>query len=71
MNTALGSESATRVGWTAGAGVEYAFAGAWSAKLECLYADLGKASCSAATCGLATDVSLKTNIVRGGVDYHF
>jgi outer membrane immunogenic protein len=65
------SETATNVGWTVGGGVEYAFAGAWSAKLEYLYADLGSATCSAATCGVDTDVSLKTNIVRAGVDYHF
>jgi outer membrane immunogenic protein len=71
MDTLAGSVSATRTGWTAGGGVEYAFAGAWSGKLEYLYADLGKASCDVATCGTATDVSFKTNIVRGGVDYHF
>ena len=70
-DTAIGSATATRAGWTAGAGVEYAFMGAWSAKLEYLYADLGKASCPAATCTLATDVTLKTNIVRAGVNYHF
>ncbi|HEX5210339.1 MAG TPA: outer membrane protein [Pseudolabrys sp.] len=71
LNTTVGSVSATRTGWTAGGGVEYAFMGAWSAKLEYLYADLGKASCDAVTCGVATDVSFKTNIVRGGVNYHF
>jgi len=66
-----GSETATNVGWTVGGGVEYAFMGAWSAKVEYLYVDLGSATCSAATCGVDTDVSLTTNIVRGGVDYHF
>jgi outer membrane immunogenic protein len=71
MTSALGSETATKIGWTAGGGVEYAFAGAWSAKLEYLYADLGKASCSIATCGTASDVNFKANIVRAGVDYHF
>ncbi|HTT48246.1 MAG TPA: outer membrane protein [Pseudolabrys sp.] len=71
MTTAAGSETATRIGWTAGAGLEYAFMGAWSAKIEYLYADLGNAACSVATCGAATDVSFKANIVRGGIDYHF
>ena len=71
MSTAAGSETATRVGWTAGGGLEYAFAGAWSAKVEYLYADLGKTSCSAPTCGTANDVTFKANIVRGGVNYHF
>ena len=67
----FGSETATKIGWTAGAGLEYAFMGAWSAKVEYLYADLGKATCSAATCGLDTDVTLKTSIVRAGLNYHF
>ena len=35
------SASVTKVGWTAGAGVEWAFAGNWSAKFEGLYYDLG------------------------------
>ena len=65
------SETATRIGWTAGGGLEYAFMGAWSAKLEYLYADLGKASCSTLTCGLANNVTFKTSIVRAGVNYHF
>lgn len=69
-NTGL-SESETRVGWTAGLGVEYAFLGAWSAKLEYLYADLGKAECSATTCGIATDVDFKANIIRAGLNYRF
>jgi outer membrane immunogenic protein len=69
-NTGL-SETKTKVGWTAGAGVEYAFMGAWSAKLEYLYVDLGTSSCSAATCGIATDVSFKSSLVRAGVNYRF
>ena len=36
-----GSYSKVRFGWTAGAGVEYAFADRWSAKLEYLHFDLG------------------------------
>src|ERR1700681_3424966 len=35
------NESKTKLGWTAGLGVEYAFMGSWSAKLEYLYAALG------------------------------
>jgi outer membrane immunogenic protein len=65
------SESNTRVGATIGGGLEYAFMGPWSAKIEYLYADLGKWTCSAATCGAATDVTYKTNIVRGGINYRF
>ncbi len=33
----------TRLGWAAGAGVEYAFAPHWSARLEYLYSQFGKA----------------------------
>jgi outer membrane immunogenic protein len=65
------SVTKTNVGWTAGAGVEYAFLGAWSAKVEYLYADLGKATCPAATCGVDTDIKFKTNLVRLGVNYRF
>ena len=64
------SETDTRFGWTGGGGLEYAFMGAWSAKVEYLYVDLGKANCSVATCG-ANDVTFKTSIVRGGINYHF
>src|SRR3982074_803828 len=47
LNTpAIGSEEKTfnpRPGWAAGAGVEYAFAPHWSARLEYLYSQFGKA----------------------------
>jgi outer membrane immunogenic protein len=65
------SETDTRFGWTLGGGIEYAFLGSWSAKLEYLYADLGKAECSAAVCGVVTDVEFRTNMVRGGLNYRF
>jgi opacity protein-like surface antigen len=65
------SESKAKFGWTAGAGVEYAFLGSWSAKLEYLYVDLGKWSCSATTCGVASDVTFKTSLVRVGLNYRF
>ena len=65
------SSTDTTTGWTAGAGIEYAFLTGWSAKLEYLYADLGTATCDAATCGLETDIKPKINIVRAGLNYHF
>ena len=71
MNALGVSQTATKAGWTAGGGLEYAFKGAWSAKVEYLYADLGKASCDVATCGTANDVTFKTNLVRAGLNYHF
>jgi outer membrane immunogenic protein len=42
-----GSYADTRVGWTAGGGVEWMFWPNWSAKVEYLYYDLGTASYSA------------------------
>ena len=47
-------DSATQTGWTAGAGVEWAFLPNWTAKFEYLYVDLGSLNCSAVGCGLAT-----------------
>jgi outer membrane immunogenic protein len=70
-NPGTNSETENRFGWTAGVGVEYAFLGAWSAKLEYLYVDLGKATCDAAPCGIPTTVTDKTNLVRLGVNYRF
>jgi outer membrane immunogenic protein len=62
----------TEVGWTLGAGVEYAFVSNWSAKLEYLYVDLGKATCDASCSGGPPfDVTFKTSIVRGGLNYRF
>jgi outer membrane immunogenic protein len=68
-----GSVDKTKVGWAAGAGVEWAFFTNWSAKIEYLYADLGKVTCDAATCGGGADseITYKTNMVRLGVNYRF
>jgi outer membrane immunogenic protein len=68
-----GSVDKSKLGWTVGAGVEWAFLANWSAKVEYLYADLGKITCDAATCGggADTEVTYKTNMVRLGVNYRF
>ena len=60
-------------GWTAGLGLEYAFRGNWSAKVEYLYADLGTATCPAGTCNplVPVDIAFKTNLVRLGLNYRF
>ena len=39
--TFTGKESGTKIGWTAGGGLEYAVGDHWSAKLEYLYYDIG------------------------------
>jgi outer membrane immunogenic protein len=76
---ALATFRDVKAGWTAGAGIEGALGGGWSAKLEYLYIDLGKAeltNAAAVTIGGATVVanatqSLRTtdNIVRVGLNY--
>jgi outer membrane immunogenic protein len=60
-----GSDSDTKVGWTLGAGLEYALWSNWSVKLEYLYADLGSFDIAGA------DVDFKAHIVRGGINYRF
>jgi len=68
---ALGG-SDTMIGWTVGGGLEYAFLGNWTAKVEYLYADLGKFNCSTCTPALVNDnVSFTQNIVRAGINYKF
>jgi outer membrane immunogenic protein len=67
----LASETDTRVGWTAGAGVEFAISGPWTAKVEYLYVDLGNSTCSAASCGASTSVDFTSNLVRAGLNYRF
>jgi outer membrane immunogenic protein len=69
--------SDTRVGWTAGGGVEWLFLPQWSAKAEYLYYDLGRASASNtltfpnAVASTTVSSEFKGHIVRAGVNYHF
>lgn len=62
-------------GWTAGAGVEWRFAPAWSMKVEYLYVDLGtRTNTIAETQGpfvgaLTSSVRETDNIVRFGLNY--
>jgi len=67
----LAGDSETRVGWTVGGGAEFALSGRWTAKLEYLYADLGKTNCAAGNCAASTNVDLNTSLVRGGVNFRF
>jgi outer membrane immunogenic protein len=64
--TGVGTATQTKVGWTLGGGVEAAIAGPWTAKVEYLYADLGRGASV-----LGADASFKTNIVRAGINYRF
>jgi outer membrane immunogenic protein len=80
----LSLQSSTEFGWTAGAGVEVAFADNWTARVEYLYVDLGNTTCnSTGSCGFditatsppnvaASDtVKFTESVVRAGVDYKF
>jgi outer membrane immunogenic protein len=60
------SDSQFHSGWTIGAGVEYMFAPAWSAKAEYMYADYGDKTYF----GLA-DVGASVHSVKAGINYHF
>lgn len=62
------SGSETRVGWTVGGGVEAAIWNNWTAKVEYLYADMGKFDYISAP-AISTD--LRVHIVRAGVNYRF
>ena len=71
-----GSGTSTRIGWTAGAGIEARLDDRWSAKLEYLYADLGSRQTftDQALFGAFTVneiVSFKTHILRSGLNYKF
>jgi len=75
-NCQTGSAAYSRLGWTAGVGLEWAISKDWSAKAEYLYYDLGSVS------HLMTDPAfpstifrarapLTGNIMRAGLEYHF
>jgi len=70
---ATASISDVRAGWTAGAGIEGAFGGGWSAKVEYLYMDLGKleqtVTIPPAALAATFNSRLTDNIVRVGLNY--
>jgi outer membrane immunogenic protein len=66
------SSSTTFWSWTAGAGVEWAFYGCWSAKLEYLYVGSpSKFPPVPTVISVTENNSSNTNIVRAGINYHF
>jgi outer membrane immunogenic protein len=71
-NTA--STSLTRTGWTAGAGLEYAFAPNWTAKIEYDYLAFGKETLNLSTPttpGYNTNASLNVQEVKAGINFKF
>lgn len=65
------SETNTPIGWTVGAGLEYALDSNWTVKVDYLYTQFGSTTCTAATCGVDTDYNVKFSTVRGGFNYRF
>jgi outer membrane immunogenic protein len=70
---ALPWTGSTELGWSAGAGLEAAMTDNWTAKIEYLFADFQKGSCTTVTCTTAPtqSVSFYENMVRAGVNYKF
>ena len=61
-------------GWAAGAGIEWAFAPNWSAKIEYLHLDLkreGFFGPDVAVCLAGCSSGLNVDIIRGGVNFRF
>lgn len=71
--SSLGGDSADNNidGWVAGAGVEWAFAPDWSAKLEYQYLDFGDEEYAYGIGGFDPIVDLQIHTVRVGVNWHF
>ena len=73
LGSATGTFKDVKAGWTAGAGLESAFGGGWSGKLEYLYIDLGDTERTLTTpTTIVTDTRGTTdNIVRVGLNYRW
>ncbi len=69
-NTSVNGSSDTLIGWTAGAGMEFALTDRWSAKAEYMYYDLGKET-FAVDNGLQVDGDTHGSTVRIGLNLHF
>ncbi len=71
---AAASASLTRTGWTAGAGLEYAFAPNWSAKIEYDYLGFGSETVNLPTAAFptySTGASLNIQEVKAGINFKF
>lgn len=62
----VGDARSTKTGYALGGGLEAALNGPWTAKVEYLYADLGRGASL-----LGSDTRFNTNLVRAGVNYRF
>jgi outer membrane immunogenic protein len=72
--TALGvtvSEAHTHSGWTVGGGVEWAFAGPWSAKGEYMFARYSDQTYAAALAPPGFTLGFDVHTVKAGINYRF
>jgi outer membrane immunogenic protein len=73
--TTNGSNNNMRVGYAAGAGVEYAFTNNWSVKVEYLFTDLGRNNRTFLLGGTGAGFTInnreQNHIVRAGLNYRF
>ena len=66
------SASLTRTGWTAGAGLEYAFAPNWTAKIEYDYLGFGSETLNLPTVPTySSNASLNVQEVKAGINFKF
>jgi outer membrane immunogenic protein len=65
------SASETRLGWTIGTGIEWAFWGNWSAKAEYNYIDLGSRAVDLTAVGGNPDIKQRLSVIKAGVNYRF
>lgn len=67
----LSREARTHFGWTAGAGVEIAVGGNWTAKVEYNYIDLNRRAYDLADAGLpVVNVTPQLHAIKLGLNYH-
>lgn len=73
ISTTAFSTSSRMNGWTAGAGIEWAFLGNWSARFEYLYIDFGSQGDVSIPGGpfIVTNGHFVDNVARVGVNYKF
>ncbi len=64
------SASTTRLGWTAGAGLEYALMGNWTTKIEYLYVDLGTFN-PGFVAPVVGNITFKEHALWVGLNYKF
>jgi len=74
------TDSQFKLGWTAGAGLEYAYARNWTVRAEYMYVDLGTSTANMIITNpthapeytpFRTSVDMNAHIVRAGLSYRF